>query len=226
MNIIAAYQMVGTYRGAAQICGVTHKTVRRVIERAQARPGRFSKEPGGPMRRRPAARPCPATTNSPWTTARVRTLGRGNRCPSRRCSEPSAGRPRRACHWRVSGPTTFVGVGRTSARTARIRPVAGRGTDPPPARHRPQQRPSRKRMNQVSGRGPRRTPRLQLTQVRDRDADEPNQGTDGTRPKVPPSSPVERRSTVGRCRPHRTRPRSPGCSTTASPPATWTPCAR
>ena len=36
MNIIAAYQMVGTYRGAAQMCGVTHKTVRRVIERAQA----------------------------------------------------------------------------------------------------------------------------------------------------------------------------------------------
>ena len=36
MNIIAAYQMVGTYRGAAEICGVTHKTVRRVIERAQA----------------------------------------------------------------------------------------------------------------------------------------------------------------------------------------------
>ena len=36
MNIIAAYQMVGTYRGAAEMCGVTHKTVRRVIERAEA----------------------------------------------------------------------------------------------------------------------------------------------------------------------------------------------
>ena len=36
MDIIAAYQQVGTYRGAAEICGVTHKTVRRVIERAQA----------------------------------------------------------------------------------------------------------------------------------------------------------------------------------------------
>lgn len=36
MNIIAAYQMVGTYRGAAEMCGVTHKTVRRVIERARA----------------------------------------------------------------------------------------------------------------------------------------------------------------------------------------------
>jgi len=36
MNIITAYQMVGTYRGAAEICGVTHKTVSRVIERAEA----------------------------------------------------------------------------------------------------------------------------------------------------------------------------------------------
>ena len=36
MDIIAAYQMVGTYRGAADICGTTHKTVKRVIERAEA----------------------------------------------------------------------------------------------------------------------------------------------------------------------------------------------
>jgi hypothetical protein len=36
MNIIAAYQEVGTYRGAADICGTTHKTVKRVIDRAEA----------------------------------------------------------------------------------------------------------------------------------------------------------------------------------------------
>ena len=36
MKIIAAYQEVGTYRGAADICGTTHKTVKRVIERAEA----------------------------------------------------------------------------------------------------------------------------------------------------------------------------------------------
>jgi hypothetical protein len=36
MRIIAAYQEVGTYRGAADICGTTHKTVKRVIERAAA----------------------------------------------------------------------------------------------------------------------------------------------------------------------------------------------
>ena len=36
MDVISAYQQVGTYRGAAEICGTTHKTVRRVIDRAEA----------------------------------------------------------------------------------------------------------------------------------------------------------------------------------------------
>jgi hypothetical protein len=40
MNIISAYNQVGTYRGAADLCGTTHKTVRRVVERAEA---------GGPL---------------------------------------------------------------------------------------------------------------------------------------------------------------------------------
>ena len=34
MDINAAYREVGTYRGAADICGTTHKTVKRVIEAA------------------------------------------------------------------------------------------------------------------------------------------------------------------------------------------------
>lgn len=33
MDIIAAYREVGTYRGAAEMCGTTHKTVKRIIER-------------------------------------------------------------------------------------------------------------------------------------------------------------------------------------------------
>ncbi len=33
MDIVNAYQAVGTYRGAAALCGTTHKTVKRVIER-------------------------------------------------------------------------------------------------------------------------------------------------------------------------------------------------
>jgi transposase len=36
MTIISAYQDSGTYRGAAAICGTTPKTVKRVIERAEA----------------------------------------------------------------------------------------------------------------------------------------------------------------------------------------------
>jgi len=35
MNIISAYRQVGTYRGAADLCGTTHKTVKRVVERAE-----------------------------------------------------------------------------------------------------------------------------------------------------------------------------------------------
>jgi len=33
MDIVAAYQQVGSYRGTAEMCGTTHKTVKRVIER-------------------------------------------------------------------------------------------------------------------------------------------------------------------------------------------------
>jgi len=48
MDIISAYHEVGTYRGAADICGTTHKTVRRVMERA---------ETGETARPAPATRP-------------------------------------------------------------------------------------------------------------------------------------------------------------------------
>jgi hypothetical protein len=36
MDIISAYQQVGSYRAAADLCGTTHKTVRRVVEKAEA----------------------------------------------------------------------------------------------------------------------------------------------------------------------------------------------
>ena len=32
MDVLAAYREVGSYRGAAAICGTTHKTVRRIVE--------------------------------------------------------------------------------------------------------------------------------------------------------------------------------------------------
>jgi hypothetical protein len=43
LNIIDAYQQMGTYRAAARLCGVTHKTVRRAVERQRG---------GGPWARR------------------------------------------------------------------------------------------------------------------------------------------------------------------------------
>ena len=36
MDITSAYREVGTYRGAAEMCGTTHKTVRRTVEQAEA----------------------------------------------------------------------------------------------------------------------------------------------------------------------------------------------
>jgi hypothetical protein len=36
MNIISTYREVGTYRAAAELCGITHKTVKRVVDRAEA----------------------------------------------------------------------------------------------------------------------------------------------------------------------------------------------
>ena len=36
MDIISAYREVGTYRGAAEVTGTTHKTVKRVIARHEA----------------------------------------------------------------------------------------------------------------------------------------------------------------------------------------------
>jgi hypothetical protein len=36
MDIISAYREVGTFRGAAQLCGATPKTVKRVVERQAA----------------------------------------------------------------------------------------------------------------------------------------------------------------------------------------------
>lgn len=36
MNIISAYREVGTYRGAAALCGTTHKTVKRVVEKFES----------------------------------------------------------------------------------------------------------------------------------------------------------------------------------------------
>lgn len=41
MDVIAAYRQVGSYRGAAAMCGTTHKTVKRIIEAHEAGEGRL-----------------------------------------------------------------------------------------------------------------------------------------------------------------------------------------
>jgi hypothetical protein len=43
LNVIEAYRRVGTYRGAAEICGVTHKTVKRVVEKDQTQAERVER---------------------------------------------------------------------------------------------------------------------------------------------------------------------------------------
>jgi transposase len=48
MNIISTYREVGTYRGAADLCGTTHKTGKRVVDRAEVG--------GEPLQRAPRVR--------------------------------------------------------------------------------------------------------------------------------------------------------------------------
>jgi transposase len=47
MDIIAAYRQVGTFRGAAVMCGTTHKTVKRVVERTASGGTRPERKPRG-----------------------------------------------------------------------------------------------------------------------------------------------------------------------------------
>lgn len=66
MDIINAYRELGSYRAAAELCGTTHKTVRRIVERQQ----------GGPRPERPR-RPRATDVVSELIAERVeRTQGR------------------------------------------------------------------------------------------------------------------------------------------------------
>ena len=51
MDIIAAYREVGSYRGAAEICGTTPKTVRRLVERHRAGGPRPERTPRGRLQK-------------------------------------------------------------------------------------------------------------------------------------------------------------------------------
>jgi transposase len=53
MEIVNAYELVGTYRGAAALCGTTAKTVKRVLERRAV--GQVGRRPAPPRARNTAA---------------------------------------------------------------------------------------------------------------------------------------------------------------------------
>ena len=74
MDIVAAYEQVGTYRGAAALCGTTHKTVKRVIERRRA--GEAFDAPGH-------LRLCFAVSPATLDTATVRLVEHLSRAGSR-----------------------------------------------------------------------------------------------------------------------------------------------
>ena len=44
LDVITAYRQVGTYRGAAEICGVSHKTVKRIVQRGRVAEERVARE--------------------------------------------------------------------------------------------------------------------------------------------------------------------------------------
>src|SRR5919202_3544187 len=52
MEIVNAYELVGTYRGAAALCGTTAKTVKRVLERRTL--GQVGRRPAPPRERNTA----------------------------------------------------------------------------------------------------------------------------------------------------------------------------
>jgi hypothetical protein len=52
MEIVNAYELVGTYRGAAALCGTTAKTVKRVLERRSV--GQVGRRPAPPRVRNTA----------------------------------------------------------------------------------------------------------------------------------------------------------------------------
>ena len=79
MDIQSAYKEAGTLRGAAAICGTTHKTVKRILEAAErAEAGVVAVKRDRNLRRCPlSAEPTSVTTRSTlisWEMAQAVTL--------------------------------------------------------------------------------------------------------------------------------------------------------
>ncbi|MDP8978729.1 MAG: hypothetical protein M3N17_09200 [Actinomycetota bacterium] len=52
MDIITAHEETGSYRAAAELCGTTHKTVRRLVDRVEGRRRPGGDAPGGAAQHR------------------------------------------------------------------------------------------------------------------------------------------------------------------------------
>ena len=154
MDIVNAYEATGTYRGAAALCGTTHKTVKRVLARQQAgqvgrRPGRPApqhRRGAGPRRREGAGhrradqRQAPAAGGPGGGLRRLgaqpapgggrRRRGRG----SGRAARIARGCPCPASTWSWTGPPRAAG-----SSSAPCWPGAGTGScaSPPTRRGRP-----------------------------------------------------------------------------------------
>lgn len=103
MDIVAAYQLVGTYQGAAEICGTTHKTVKRVIERTN--------------RHRPSGRGAsPEQLRGRPDAGRGRGQGRPGRASAKRLLPQAPARP--------ATPVRTAASGGWSRRKAAVPPRA------------------------------------------------------------------------------------------------------
>ena len=96
MDVIAAYREVGSYRGAAAMCGTTHKTVKRIWRRTRpaAAPARTA---AGPQLRRGA----PSWSRSRWR--RPQGGSRRSGCCRRRGRPAMPGRRATSAGWSPSG---------------------------------------------------------------------------------------------------------------------------
>ena len=121
LDILSAYRELGSYRAAAALCGTTHKTVRRVVERRTAPPDERPPRPRstdpfrdliaeqGPRDRRPDQRQAPAAARAAPRATQARPATCAARSPRPRppggrrggCTGP--GRRCRASTWSSTG---------------------------------------------------------------------------------------------------------------------------
>ena len=115
MDIISAYREAGTYRGAAQISGTTHKTVKRVIARHEAG--------GAAPERAPRGHNYDAVAGlvAERVKARPRAGSRRSGCCRRRGPQAMRGRPVTSAGWslgasRRGGPSITGAAARRCGR--------------------------------------------------------------------------------------------------------------